>query len=90
MLAIISMIENEVRKFSAHFIASAFTETPIVVLLEPKRMLESLSKLSNILAGANCSVCLKQPELRLFKQSIFYRSHLFLGLQDLSIHWVNN
>ena len=78
------MIENKVRKFSAHFIAPAFTETPIVVLLKPKRMLESLSKLSNILAGANCEVCLKQPELRLFMKSIFYRSHLFLGLEDLS------
>ena len=83
-MVIISTIENKVRKFSAHFIAPAFTETPIVVLLKPKRMLESLSKLSNILAGANCAVCLKQPELRLFMKSIFYRSHLFLGLEDLS------
>ena len=41
-------------------------------------MLETLAKLSNILAGANCAVCKLEANCHL------YHSHLFLRLEDLS------
>ena len=46
-------------------------------------MLENMAKLTNNLAATNCATGLKQPGLRIFKQSIFYHSYLFLDLQDL-------